>query len=239
MSNFTTVETTTSKLLKYRSTKNLEIFMGYEHNKLYFYCNTGEGFILKSFVPDPSEYKHLFTKMNEPIIPESLMIASHDFAATADWPAAGEESSSIFTCKPYDGYKLIVTSIVTRFSSDVDLFNNPLTFTVWKNIPAYGGLVPAISQSYYSIQQLLLQSNSPWFTVEFSQDNLFNGKMIEVRFRYADSDTNNFSKLQLSSQLGEKITVSLVNDTPLLKLDGTASVDPCYAIFNCKRILDF
>jgi len=239
MSNLTTIDTPVKDLLSYRSIKNLEIFMNYENNKLYFFCNTGEGFILKSYVPDPSVYKHLFTKMNQPMIPESLMISTHDFAATADWPAAGEAQSSIFTCAPHDGYKLIITSIVTRFSSDVDLASNPLTFTIWKNIPAYGGLVPAISQSYYSIQQLLLQSNSPWYTVEFNQDNLFHGKMIEVRFRYADSDTNNFSKLHLSSQLGEKITVSLVNDEPLLKLDGSTSEDPCYAIFNCKRFLDF
>jgi len=239
MSNFTTINTPVKELLNYRSIKNLEIFMGYEGNKLYFYCNTGQGFILKSHVPDPSEYKHLFTKMNQPMVPESLMISTHDFAATADWPAEGEAQSSIFTCAPYEGYKLIITSIVTRFSSDVDLENNPLTFTIWKYVPAYGRVVPAISQSYYSIQQLLLQSNSPWYTVEFSQDNLFHGKMIEVRFRYADADTNNLSKLQLSSRLGEKITVALVDDTPLLKTDGTASEDPCYAIFNCKRILDF
>jgi len=239
MTNLTTIDSPIEKLLNYRAAKNLEIFMGYEQGKLYFYCNTGEGFILKAYVPDPTEYKHLFDKMNTPLIPESLMIPTHDFADAADWPAEGEAQSSIFTCAPYAGYKLIITSIVTRFSTDVDLANNPLTFTIWKYVPYYGKIVPAISQSYYSIQQLLLQSNSPWYTVEFSQDNLFHGKMVEVRFRYADSDINNFSKLQLSSKLGEKITVSLVEDTPLLKTDGSASVDPCYAIFNTKRILDF
>ncbi len=239
MKNLIEIDVTPEELFNYRSTKNLEIFKKYEDSSLFFYCNLGNGFTLKAKIPNANMYKDKIKYLNKPLIPESLMIPTHDFADTAHWPGEGVEESSIFTCAPYEGYKLIITSIVTRFSSDVDLASNPLTFTIWKNIPAYGGVVPAISQSYYSIQQLLLQSNSPWYTVEFSQDNLFHGKMIEVRFRYADSDTNDLSKLQLSSKLGEKITVSLVNDTPLLKLDGSPSVDPCYAIFNCKRALDF
>ncbi len=239
MNSLVTIDTTPEKLLEYRASKNYEFFMNETNGKLYFYCNTENGFMMKAHLLNPNQYRHLFKFANTSLNLESLMIPTHDFADTAHWPGEGTEESSIFTCAPYEGYKLIVTSIVTRFSSDVDLASNPLTFTIWKNIPAYGGVVPAISQSYYSIQQLLLQSNSPWYTVEFSQDNLFHGKMIEVRFRYADSDTNDLSKLQLSSKLGEKITVSLVNDTPLLKLDGSPSVDPCYAIFNCKRALDF
>lgn len=233
-----TIKTTPKKLLEYRSIKNREIFMDYEKDKLYFYCNTGEGFILKAFVPNPTAYKHLFKFMNKPLIPESLMIATHDFAQTADWPAAGEAVSSIFTCQPLPDYKLIITSIVTRFPTNIDLSSNPLTFTVWKYVPPYG-LIPAISQSYYSIEQLLLQSNSPWYTVEFAQDLTFSGKMIEVKFRYADSDSSDYSKLELYSSKGEKITVSLVNDEALVDPLGNPLDDPCYAIFNTKRILEF
>jgi len=236
--NTITIDTTPEKLLKYRASKNKEFFMDYEDDKLYFYTNTGEGFILKAYIPNPKMYKDILKYANEPLLPESLMIASHDFANTADWPAEGAAESSIFTCAPYAGYKLIVTSIVTRFPTNIDLASNPLTFTVWKYIPPYG-LIPVISQGYYSIEQLLLQSNSPWYTVEFSQDLTFSGKMIEVKFRYADSDENNFSKLELNSSLGEKITVSLAIDEPLKDQEGLSLDDPCYAIFNTKRVLEF
>lgn len=236
--NNITIDTTPEKLLAYRARKNKELFMDYEDNKLYFYCNTGEGFILKAYIPNPKMYKDLFKYANQPIIPESLMIATHDFANTSDWPAEGTEESSIFTCAPYSGYKLIITSIVTRFPTNIDLSSNPLTFTVWKYIPPYG-LIPVISQGYHSIEQLLLQSNSPWYTVEFNQELTFSGKMIEVKFRYADTDENNFSKLELSSSLGEKVTVSLAIDEPLTDPNGDPLTDPCYAIFNTKRVLEF
>lgn len=236
--NTITIDTTPEKLLEYRTSKNREIFMDYENGQLYFYCNTGEGFILKAHIPNPKAYKHLFKFMNKPLIPESLMIATHDFAQTADWPAEGEAISSIFTATPLPGYKLIITSIVTRFPTNIDLSSNPLTFTVWKYIPPYG-LIPAISQSYYSIEQLLLQSNSPWYTVEFAQDLTFSGKMIEVKFRYADSDLSDYSKLELYASRGEKITVSLVTDEALKDPQGAALDDPCYAIFNTKRVLEF
>ena len=235
-----TIDTTPEKLLAYRSTKNKEFFMNYIDDKLYFYCNTDDNFILKAYIPNPRKYKDIFKYNGVPIQPESLMIPTHNFSTNEEWfLTQGETPSSVFTCKPYAGYKLVITSIVTRFPADADLSANPMKFVIYKNIPAYGGLVPAITQTYSSIQQLLLQSNSPWFTVEFSQDNLFSGKMIEVRFRYADDDTNDFSKLQLSSKLGEKIEVSLTNDTHLLDVEGNALNDPCYAIFNTKRILEF
>ncbi|MEA3370808.1 MAG: hypothetical protein U9Q40_05655 [Campylobacterota bacterium] len=236
--NAITIDTTPEKLLEYRSAKNKEIFMDYENSKLYFYCNTGEGFILKAHIPNPKAFKHLFQYMNKPLIPESLMIASHDFAQTANWPAAGEAISSIFTCAPFTGYKLMITSIVTRFPTNIDLSSNPLTFTVWKYVPPYG-VIPVISQAYYSIEQLLLQSNSPWYTVEFAQDLTFSGKMIEVKFRYTDSDMANTSKLELYASRGEKITVSLVNDEPLTNSEGLGLDDPCYAIFNTKRVIEF
>lgn len=238
--NNITIDTTPEKLLTYRATKNKELYMNYEDNDLYFYCNTGEGFIFKAFVPNPKAYKHLFKYCNMPLTIESLAILTHDFTGNQTWPGVETPNpSSIYTCAPNPGYKLIITSIVTRFPTNADLSNNPLTFTVWKYVPAYGAVVPVISQSYYEIQQLLLQSNDPWYTVEFAQDKTFSGNMIEVKFRYADSDMNDNSKLQLSSALGEKITVSLVEDQPLLNLDGQPLADPCYAIFNTKRVLEF
>jgi len=231
-----TINTTPKKLLAFRADKNKEIYMDYEDSKLYFYINTDDGFILKAYIPNPNMYKHLFQYMNKPVRVEELMVKSHNFSDSTTW---ADSNTPNFVLTPYDGYKLYVNSIVTRFPENVDLSKTPLTFTIYKYIPEYGASYPVVQDVYTDSKEFLVQSNSPWSTITFDNPAMFSGTMIEVKFRYANSDTSDWSKLSLSSARDEILVCSLGGTGQLVDTNNNPLVDPVYAIFNTKRVIEF
>jgi len=232
------IKTNFENLLAFRRERNLDLFIDAvdgEHLLVDAYCQVGTGLIMKARTSAKKAAPYI-GHANKPINPESLMIQTHNFADPTAWDSTDDGT---FTMAPLPGYKLVVTSIVARFPDAVDLASNPLSFTIWKYVPPYG-LIPAVTETYSSTKDLLVTSNSWWHTVEFANSKSFTDKMLEVKFRYADDDTNNWSKLTLFSSRGEKITCTLGdNTTPLKHIDGSNLLDPCYSIFNTKRVPDF
>lgn len=132
------------------------------------------------------EYTAVVTQVSKFQKLETLMLTTHDFNDSSTW-AQQDPLSSEYTIDPLPGYKLIITSIMARFPETVGLGTNNLSFTIYKYVEPYG-LIPAVQDIYTSIAQLLTISNSPWYTVGFQNQNIFQEKMIEAKFRYAPSD---------------------------------------------------
>lgn len=232
-----TIKVTPEQLLAFRDEKNKEIFMtSKDASRVELSVQASESIVMiASMSVNDGRLSTIREHANKSINVEQLMLESHDFGDSTSW---ADSTSATYDLIPNAGYKLIITSIQARFPEDVDLSNNNLTFTIYKYVPPYG-LIPAAVQPYDSMQSLLLQSNDRWGVIEYTNTNAFTKKMVDVKFRYAGSDDADWSKLTLYSSRGEFIRCSLQTQTPLLDKQGQPLQDPCYAVFNCKRVLDF
>ncbi len=168
------------------------------------------------------------------------MIETHDFANNTTWANGTDDSK--FVLAPLPGYKLYVTSVVVRFPENIDLSSNGVIFKVYKSYdgvnPVTDQHFPVITKEYNSLVDLMRTSNNPFS--EFSTEStVFTNSIVEVKFRYSDSDQSDFSKLVLSSKLNEYITMENIAHTPLINVEGQPISDVCYAFFNTKRVVDF
>lgn len=235
-----TVPTTLANLLAFRRTKNTELFAKSLEvgNKAVVYTKATEGLILSAEVSanDPI-FQSILSHCNKPMQFDSLMMSTHDFGNSSTW---GE--TSLYQLIPYEGYKLVITSIVARFPAAINLNVNNLEFRVFKSYDGVNPVTdqhqPIVNDVYMNVTDLVKISNS---TVSILPDpiNQFTGDMYEIKFRYADSDMSNVSKLTLSSLLDERIEVGMQYDVPLVDINGTTITDPCYLFFNTKRVVDF
>ncbi len=235
------IETDFEKLLEFRASKNLPIFgSDYNTTDAKLYIQAENSIVLSCIVSkNNSKFKSILKYLNKPIRMDSLMLESHNFGDSTSWSST---DNSLFVFKPYDGYKLIVTSIVARMPIDVNLEVNPITFKVYLSLdgvtPVDENTPPCIIETYRSIKDLVNISNSTLVVID-EVTNLSNTKMLEIKFRYADSDLSNSSKLTLNSSLNERVDVMLENNTPVLDSNGNALEEACYSIFNTKRVYDF
>lgn len=229
------VNVSIDQFLTYRETYDNEFFTrAVTSDKLALLMEVGSGIVMRAEVSkNDSRFLAIRKYANVPNPKHLLMLETHNFAKPETWA----DSSSAFVIEPYEGYKLHIMSVIVRFPINVVLDTTPLSFTVNKYVPEYGSVVPAIQQTYNSLQELIVGSNSPWHSVDFSGTNITQGQMIEIKFRYADDDFSNFSKLTLSSKLGESIVCDIGG--PLKDGSNNDLVDPAYAIFNTKRVIEY
>lgn len=233
------VLTNPNALLRYRREKNLDLFATDLNNgKIRLCCQATNGIVLCSelLTKDP-RYLAVREYCNQSVHFDSLMVQTHDFADPTTW---GE--TSLYQLIPYENYKLIITSIVARFPSNLDLSANNLEFRIYKSLdgetPVGEDTAPYIEDVYSHIRQIITLSNTSLSTIP-DPTNEFASEMYEVKFRYADSDLSNSSKLTLSSALNEWIEVGIQHDTHLVDTVGADITDPCYLFFNTKRVEDF
>lgn len=226
------------KFLEYQRKYNLEFFAESQgQGKVRLVMPTSHRLILETIIDSVNpEYQAIRDYANTPNPIEMLMIKSHDFINQSEWPAPDNPA---FVLAPTAGYKLFINSIMVRFPENADLTATPLTFTIMKYVPQYGSVVPVVQDTYTSLQALLVQSNSLWSTIAFDNQSIFSGKMIEIKFRYSSDDVDNWSKLSLSSSLGESIICSIGGTGLVVDTNGNPLTDPAYAIFNTKRVKEF
>jgi len=234
MGTTTTVPTTIKNLLDFRSAKNSELFAkSIANNKVNVFTKATEGLIMSAEVSanDP-EFLRVRPHCNKPLVFDSLMVRTHDFGDSTTW---GE--TSLYRLQPYEGYKLVITSIVARFPAKINLSINNLYFRIFKSYDGVNPVTeehqPVVSDTYTQVSEMIKISNS---TVSIISDpaGQFSGDMYEIKFRYADSDMSNVSKLTLSSELGEFMEVGMQHDIGLVDTDGVGISDPCY-LFSIRK----
>ena len=229
------------QLLHYRRAYDRELFAITEgQGKVRLLVHSVPGTMISSGPYHLSQIENLRPYLNKPIPRESLMIRTHDFGDISTW---ADEQNSDYTLSPYAGTKLVISSIVTRSPEDVDLAANPITYSVYKSLdgvtPVTAETPPIISTTYDSLRSLIMQSNSP---VDLNMLPI-DGTMIpvvDIRFRYALGEVEEFSKLSLSASLNEHIKATLADaGSPLNRTDAAGPASPVYAWFNCARVPDF
>ena len=234
-----TVETNIDSLLYYRKVRNCDLFAtDLGNGRVRLSTQATGGIILVSEVAwKNSEYQRVRGYCNQPVHFDSLMLRTHDFADMSSW---GE--TSLYQLLPYAGYKLVITSIVARFPAAVDLSVNNLYFRVYKSYdnknPVTDEHQPVVNDIYTAVTDLVKISNSSLTTIP-DPSGQFAGEMYEIKFRYADSDLANQSKLTISSLLNERMEVGMQHDIQLVDTAGNSITDPCYLFFNTKRVEDF
>ena len=237
-----TIITTLDNLLNYRATYDRELFMtpvSGSDSKVRLVIEASPVLLMsaETSAKDPALTK-LRPYLNKPLKKESLMIETHDFGDSSTW---GDDGSR-YTLSPYSGYKLHITSVVVRFPENVDLSSNGVAFYVYKSYDGVSPVTeqhsPVITKQYTSLLELMRTSNTA-FSGFSTQSTVLSDNIVEVKFRYADSDLSDFSKLSLRSSLNERITMETMEGTPLLDTAGNPISDLCYAFFNAKRVADF
>jgi hypothetical protein len=233
------VMTNPNALLRYRRDKNLDLFAtDISNGKIRLSCQATNGIVMCAEVlaKDP-RYLAVRPYCNKSCHFDSLMIRTHDFADSTTW---GE--TSLYQLMPFEGYKLIITSIVARFPAKLDLSANNLEFRVYQSQDSFTPITdddpPTVEDVYTTSRDIITLSNTSLTTMP-DPPNEFSSEMYEIKFRYADSDLSNNSKLTLSNLLNERLEVGMQYDTQLVDTDGVDITDPCYLFFNTKRVEDF
>lgn len=230
----------TSKLLEYRRRYNLDIFSReLDKRRVRLSVQAFSGILLTSDIDYTNPlYQNIRQYCNGYVEMRPLMLLTHDFSDSTTWPST---DNSLYVLKPYEGYKIIVTSIVARFSAAVDLTNNPLKFRIYRSFdgtPLTDGSPASVDDEYRTVQDIITISNDQLFQIPDPM-NEFNTDMYQIKFRYTDSDLSTVSKLTMAYSLNERIEVELGSHSQLLDINGNAINDPCYLFFNAKRTYDF
>lgn len=235
------IKTDLTTLLRTRSLHNLSLFREeLRGGKVALSIQPDVSITMKAetHIKDP-QYQAIRQYCNVHLPIDSLMLSTHNYGSPATWA----NGVSDFTLSPNPGTKLIITSIVTRLPEDLDLSGNNMYFKVYKSpdneMVVTEAFPPAVSDTYTHMRDLLMISNSPVDLFMMSIGGIAI-PVMDIKFRYADADTANESKLTLSSRLNEHINITMQNNTqPTQRLLSAGIADPVYAWFNCKRVLDF
>lgn len=198
---------------------------------VYLLTDTGSGILLKAELSIHSElFDSIRSFRNRPIPLDSLMLSSPDFG----------KHVGPYALIPLPGFKLIITSIVVRFPDNLSLAASSLIFKIFKSYDGKSPVTPehppVVHEEYHSVKDLLHASNTPYLAVSGLN---FSTTVLEIKFRYADSDLSNTSKLTLNSRLNERLEAYTSTGQPLLNTFNAPLTEACYALFNTKRALDF